>query len=113
MVYKAVAALALSMAVASAMVPPAYSETTPQNQPGPSTQPAPEKPPEPPAGEPGNNQPPAPATPTGQPTPPEPPANPEDDKVVCKKVEKATGSRIGSKNVCMTVREWRDYKEED
>jgi hypothetical protein len=36
----------------------------------------------------------------------------KDEEVVCKKVEKATGSRIGTKRVCMTRREWREYEEE-
>ena len=39
-------------------------------------------------------------------------AEPKDDEVVCKRVETASGSRIGTKRVCLTVREWRDYKEE-
>lgn len=40
-------------------------------------------------------------------------ATPSDTKeeVICKRVESASGSRIGTKRVCLTEREWRDYKE--
>lgn len=38
-------------------------------------------------------------------------SDPKEDEVVCKRVESASGSRIGTKRVCLTVREWRDYKE--
>ena len=33
------------------------------------------------------------------------------EEVICKRVESASGSRIGTKRVCLTEREWRDYKE--
>lgn len=36
---------------------------------------------------------------------------PKEEEVVCKRVQSASGSRIGTKRVCLTVREWRDYKE--
>ena len=35
-----------------------------------------------------------------------------EEEIVCKRIEKATGSRIGTKRVCMTVREWGDYRED-
>jgi len=37
--------------------------------------------------------------------------DPKEEEVVCKRVESASGSRIGTKQVCLTAREWRDYKE--
>jgi hypothetical protein len=33
------------------------------------------------------------------------------EEVICKRVETASGSRIGTKRICLTEREWRDYKE--
>jgi hypothetical protein len=36
-----------------------------------------------------------------------PPAEDPDDKVVCKKEEPMTGSRVGGRKICHTVREWR------
>lgn len=36
----------------------------------------------------------------------------KDDEVVCKRVEKASGSRIGTQRLCMTEREWRNYSDE-
>lgn len=45
-------------------------------------------------------------TPEGAPQP-----DPKEEEVVCKRVESASGSRIGTKQLCLTVREWRDYKE--
>lgn len=37
---------------------------------------------------------------------PAPAANDEDNKVVCKKEEAATGTRIGARKICKTQREW-------
>jgi hypothetical protein len=84
-----------------------------------------ETPPPAPAAQSGTSQtPPAPTDGTTQPAPEEKkvqdpaPApggtaqpDPKEDEVVCKRVESASGSRIGTKRVCLTVREWRDYKE--
>ena len=78
--------------------PPAAQSATSQTPPAPTegaTQPAPEekKAPEPA---------PAPAGTTQPDT---------KEEVICKRVESASGSRIGTKRVCLTEREWRDYKE--
>ncbi|SMF61406.1 hypothetical protein [Allosphingosinicella indica] len=35
----------------------------------------------------------------------------DSDKVICRKVEPATGSRLGSKRVCATAREWAQADE--
>jgi hypothetical protein len=34
----------------------------------------------------------------------------EDDRVVCRRLQADTGSMIGSRRVCMTKREWREYE---
>lgn len=83
-----------------------------------------ETPPPAPAAQPATSQtPPAPTEDTTQPAPeekkaPEPAPAPAGttqtdtkEEVICKRVESASGSRIGTKRVCLTEREWRDYKE--
>ena len=83
-----------------------------------------ETPPPAPAAQSATSQtPPAPTEGTTQPAPeekkaPEPAPAPAGttqpdakEEVICKRVESASGSRIGSKRVCLTEREWRDYKE--
>ena len=34
----------------------------------------------------------------------------EDDRIVCRRLQADTGSMIGSRRVCMTKREWREYE---
>ncbi len=69
------------------------TETTPPTE-G-ATQPAPEE-----------KKAPEPAPAAGSTTPTD-----TKEEVICKRVESASGSRIGTKRVCLTEREWRDYKE--
>ena len=38
--------------------------------------------------------------------------DPEGDKVVCRKEEAATGTRIGSRKICKTQREWDQIERE-
>lgn len=58
------------------------------------------------------------ATTTEQPaTPPAntaqtPPAPGSPEEVVCKKDEAATGTRLGSKKICMTRREWAEIQKD-
>lgn len=35
-----------------------------------------------------------------------------DTKLVCRRVEPPTGSRLGSRKVCATVKEWRDMRDQ-
>jgi hypothetical protein len=37
-----------------------------------------------------------------------PPAEPADNKVVCKRVDTETGSRMGSKRKCLTAAQWKE-----
>jgi hypothetical protein len=66
--------------------------------------------------------PPAPPAESDAPTPPEaPPAPPATqptekdplDEVVCRKEEGTVGSRLGSRKVCKTRRQWREEREAD
>jgi len=72
-----------------------------------------------------SDPPPAPPAPPSQPqgeaAPPPPPAPPAPpaaqtaekdplDEIVCKKEEATVGSRLGSRKVCKTRRQWRDEK---
>jgi hypothetical protein len=70
-----------------------------------------------------SDPPPAPPSPPAQPQgeaapPPVPPATPSSqatekdplDEIVCKKEEATVGSRLGSRKVCKTRRQWRDEK---
>jgi len=69
-----------------------------------------------------SDPPPAPPAPPSQPqgeaAPPPPPAPPAAqtaekdplDEIVCKKEEATVGSRLGSRKVCKTRRQWRDEK---
>ena len=36
----------------------------------------------------------------------------KDASLICKRVEKVSGSRMGTKRLCLTKEEWRDYEEE-
>lgn len=40
------------------------------------------------------------------------PAN-EDDRVVCRRIQADTGSRLGGRRVCMTKRDWREYERQN
>lgn len=59
---------------------------------------------------PSNTTPPTP--PAGQNAPPDAEKPDPRDAVVCKKEPPATGSRIGAKKVCRTVREWGEIQAE-
>ena len=37
----------------------------------------------------------------------------EDDRVVCRRMQADTGSMIGSRRVCMTKRDWREYERQN
>ena len=37
----------------------------------------------------------------------------EDDRVVCRRIQADTGSMIGSRRVCMTKRDWREYERQN
>ncbi len=36
---------------------------------------------------------------------------PKDKDLICKRVEKVTGSRMGSRRLCLTKEEWLGYEE--
>jgi len=70
------------------------------------TPPVPPSPPSPPA------QADAPPPPGAPPTPPTSQTAEKDslDEIVCRKEESTVGSRLGSRKVCKTRRQWRDEK---
>ena len=41
------------------------------------------------------------------------PANADDQSVVCRRIDKVTGSRLGSRRVCRTAAEWQAMEEEE
>jgi len=75
----------------------------------PDAPPAPPTPPSPPAQ--SDAVPPPPEAPA--PTPPAAQTDEKDplDEVVCKKDEAMVGSRLGSRKVCKTRRQWRDERD--
>lgn len=89
---------------------------------------APPEQPQPPAAPTATQPPPAPAA---EPAPPAKPAEQDvkkaepaaetpagtaegtkDEELICKRVDKVSGSRMGTRRLCLTKEEWRDYKEE-